>query len=284
MRPTAGIPDRASVQALTEGKLFRELEAYSDAFLTRYRDALGSHARRWVSDPFHQWNRRWEYPFVFTRVKEHVDAIDEPRIVDAGSGITFFPFYLARTLGAQVVCVDAAPTLEGIYAKISASEDLPVSFHRADIRATSLPGASFDALYCVSVLEHTRNYGEIIEEFRRLLVPGGSAAITFDVAPDGDADISPTRSTQLLRWLHAAFGTSEPEPGDVAACMRNPHTWTTLTAAQIDPKQLPWTHPLVCVYRALRRGRLPARLGFTNLAVYCNSYRNDGGEIGDHGR
>jgi hypothetical protein len=57
MRPVPGIypgiPDRSSVESLTRGELHRELDAYSDAFLQRHRDALGGYVRRWVSDPFH---------------------------------------------------------------------------------------------------------------------------------------------------------------------------------------------------------------------------------------
>ena len=83
-------------QQLVSAEEFRSVEWFSAGFLQRYRELLASYGNRWVADPLHHWSRQWEYPFVLREIEHFAGgANDLPlKILDAGSGITFFPYYV----------------------------------------------------------------------------------------------------------------------------------------------------------------------------------------------
>ena len=168
---------------------YRTLE--SNAF---YHELLQASDRFHVkSNPFRQWSRRWEYPWVVERLRSG-------KILDAGAGFTFFPFYLAeRDPAAEIFCVDYEASLALSYAQISAPR---VHFRAGSLQALPFEDETFDSLYCISVLEHTGDYDLVAREFHRVLKPGGQALITFDLCLNGMADISPVGAGVCLRgWV-----------------------------------------------------------------------------------
>ncbi|MGH8743753.1 MAG: hypothetical protein ACREUY_05680, partial [Burkholderiales bacterium] len=97
------IPD---YQRLLQSGLFKSMESFSEDFVRSQSAYLKDYRRKWVADPLHQWSRQWEYPFVFSRISEYARNA-EPRlnILDAGSGVTFFPFFLSsRFSHAAISC------------------------------------------------------------------------------------------------------------------------------------------------------------------------------------
>ena len=82
-----------------------------------------------------------------------------------------------------------------------------VEFVGADLRKLPQPGNHFDIIYCLSVLEHTRGYPEILLELRRVLRPGGTLVVTFDLSLDGDSDIE---------WVVSRTSAGNREPGALA--------------------------------------------------------------------
>lgn len=101
----------------------------------------------------------------------------------------------------------------------------------ADLRDASLfdlpwPDASFDALVCLSVLEHLRDLRAALDEFRRVLRPGGIAVLGFPVRnPVTDAffriagynprEIHPSSHSDIYRAIEAYPGFSIEERGKV---------------------------------------------------------------------
>ncbi|MEQ8726859.1 MAG: class I SAM-dependent methyltransferase [Sandaracinaceae bacterium] len=119
----------------------------------------------------------WEYPWALTR---HA-APEGELVLDAGCGVSALPIRLA-SLGATVVAIDN--DLRWLTMLARAAE-----FHRAavvpvemDMTALKFPDATFDRVYCISVLEHIDPDAQpaVAREMNRVLKPGGILYLTVD--------------------------------------------------------------------------------------------------------
>jgi hypothetical protein len=92
--------------------LFSLLEQEQTAF-SALEDKFRSPEYLWPRQPLFTWSRVWEYPFVYHHLQYFRGKCGNSLapIVDLGSGVTFFPFAVAR-LGYQVICVDLDPVCE----------------------------------------------------------------------------------------------------------------------------------------------------------------------------
>lgn len=268
---SSGVPSLAAYDCLLTTDLFGRLRTEADRFLDEHGDLLAPYRRRWVSDPLHQWSRQWEYPYAWERITSLArDRRERLRVLDAGSGITFFPYTMNESLGVEVVCVDGDDSLGATHRVLRERTGALVEFVGADLRKLPQPDDHFDVIYCLSVLEHTQGYPEILLELRRVLRPGGTLVVTFDLSLDGDSDIPLDRAAQLTETLTRVFPSGDtPDPISLPVAARARDALTTLKIAERDRTLMPWPHPWVCVARALRRGRMPKSLGYTNLTFAC---------------
>src|SRR4051812_31181588 len=113
LRP--GIPRVDELDRLKQSDAYREPAEFNDLFLQRHADALTQYGKHWGRHPFRLWSRRWEYPFAADAVlrfaEEQGSAIERFNVMDAGSGVTFFPYYIcSRVPKAQFICVDYDPS------------------------------------------------------------------------------------------------------------------------------------------------------------------------------
>lgn len=238
-----GIPLVRDYRALIESDGFKAMERFSDGFLHTNKKHLREYMQRWVEDPLHQWSRQWEYPFVFSRAREVVQQEPAARILDAGSGVTFFPYYLRNQFeNASVHCCDYDETLAKTFRQINESTGNTVEFSNSDLRELPYGNEWFHMVYCISVLEHTDEYAAIIDEFSRVLRPGGRLAVTFDVSLDGTYDISVDKGTSLLSSLGKPFETQGDLLLDLRSYVSLPGIFTTSSARAINPGLLPWKH------------------------------------------
>lgn len=241
-----GLPSESDYRAILDSAEFKDMEAFSDRFLSANGQALGRHGRRWGRDPLHQWSRQWEYPFVSGRLDTAFGGSGEAIVLDAGSGVTFFPYYLCeRHASLKVHCCDSDAGLRDVFEKIDSPAARRVEFFQADIR--SIPGedSHYDAVYCVSVLEHTDRFEDIVGEFHRVIKPGGKLLATFDVSLDGTRDISPARGTRLIEALLQKFRSGDAIDRNLASRATVPGIFTTASAARMNHRLLPWTFPAV---------------------------------------
>jgi SAM-dependent methyltransferase len=136
--------------------------------------------------PLYAWSRRVEYPFVMAALP------GGGKVLDAGSGVTFLPLAMSEFAKCEVECLDTDPGFGTRYARIAAALNAPAPrFHVGNL-CESLPfdDASFDAVLCVSVLEHLppeRRLGAW-RELWRLVRPGGRLIVTLDVALEAKAE------------------------------------------------------------------------------------------------
>ncbi|NPV05848.1 MAG: class I SAM-dependent methyltransferase [Syntrophaceae bacterium] len=244
-----GFPSERDYRAVLGSAEFKDLDAFSDRFLSTNGRILGRHGRRWGRDPLHQWSRQWEYPFVSGRLDAAIGRDADAIVLDAGSGVTFFPYYLCeRNASLKIHCCDSDAALRGVFEKIRSPAAGRVEFFQADIRSIPSEDSHYDAVYCVSVLEHTEGFEGIVGEFHRVIKPGGKLLVTFDVSLDGTRDISPARATRLIEALMGKFHSGEAIDSNLASRLTAPGIFTTASAAQMNGRLLPWRFPSI-LYR-----------------------------------
>jgi ubiquinone/menaquinone biosynthesis C-methylase UbiE len=166
-----------------------------DALLAVLRRAVREQQPPWADHPVIReyaamcgWTiRTLEYGFVSSALAGLAGAARARlRVLDVGSGVAPLCNWISRR-GPEVVAVD--PLFSSIAAVVGERlNDLHGSHVRyAGGRGEQLPfpDASFDAVTCVSVLEHLPpgNDRIALAEMARVLKTGGSLLLTFDVAP-----------------------------------------------------------------------------------------------------
>lgn len=282
-----GIPAIDSYNELSKTQLFKDMEGFSDRFIRAYSPYIERYKLRWVSDPFHQWGRQWEYPFVFEYIDEYLGKreLSSPEILDAGSGITFFPYYCAsRFQGSKISCCDYDSMLGEIFDKINREEGSNIIFKEADIRKLPFKGDSFDIIYCISVLEHTCDYSTALSEFKRVLKKGGLFVITFDISLDGIADISIADAKRLINEIEETFnsmaGPGLAEIGDLRS--KKGQIITTDYFRRTNPGLLPWRFPALSAIKSnLVKGKFPFKF-FKDVTCFCMPVIHNRSDIGSN--
>lgn len=260
--------DRSGMAALSDLQskewedIYRLLENEQSQFLAA-EDRFRSAEYKWPRDPLHTWSRVWEYPYAYYHLQKWRNGKGTATplgVVDLGSGVTFFPFSVAR-LGYRVTCVDIDPVVNVDLSKAARTID-----HRpghVDCRLcgnSSLPllDGEVDAVYCVSVLEHISNFETTIEEVFRILKPRGMLILTIDMDMSGYVDIGINRYRDLRKCLFEHFDLKEPEvtvhPLDALQPRKGLFPYRTYSTWQVS-----WFH---------LKSRIRTALGFKPLDYY----------------
>jgi ubiquinone/menaquinone biosynthesis C-methylase UbiE len=275
MHLRCGIPAIADLKSLQQQELYRRHVDFNRQFLQVHAQVLNFYGKRWGFDPYRMWSRRWEYPFVAQRLLEFLQKSPGGplHLLDAGSGVTYLPYLLLEQLPAlRVTCVDSNAGYAPLFEAIGSDRRTDaVRFVEGFLQKLAMPDASVDAICCISVLEHTDDYGSILAEFRRVLKPGGLLVLTFDLSLDGRFRLSAADAAALLKRLAEMF---EPE-GQVdhqreLERMSSPEILTTEYVLRNEPEMLPWRHPWLLALRDLFTGKGWTG-GFRSKSVYCLS-------------
>ncbi len=235
-----GLVRLSDLQDSRRASAFREMERFSAPFL-RDRERWWPDVP-WPPDALHQWSRQYEYPWILHHLAELGET--SGRILDAGSGITFFPFYL-KSRGLRVRCFDGDERLGAAF--VARNELLParlrVSLEIGDLGRLPYRSASYSTVICVSVLEHLplKAAEAALAEFHRVLSPKGICLITVDVsleAAGGESFLNPGnleafRSTLIRSGLEPLF--------DSDSTNHSPDLLST-DAFRSQPDHLPWNH------------------------------------------
>ncbi len=102
------------------------------------------------------------------------DGFKGRRVLDVGCGAGVDLARLARG-GARVVGVDLAGAAVRLARANFAQQQLPGSFVEGDGEQLPFAAAVFDAVYAHGVVQYTSDGRRLVEECRRVLVPGGTA-------------------------------------------------------------------------------------------------------------
>lgn len=209
----SGLATRHDFKTQEWAETFRKLEADHAEFLA-LEDQFRSKGYLWGADPLHQWSRAWEYPYVYHHVaRMTAEQSRVSTIVDVGSGVTFFPFSLAR-LGHRVICVDNDPICASDLpraAQLVRSSPGEVVFRPSNGAALPVEDGEAQCVYCISVLEHVPEFEGLVREIARALAPGGMLLLTVDVDLLGNLEIGPARFRDLQVLLNDLFVPLHPE-------------------------------------------------------------------------
>lgn len=272
----SGIPRISEYQALDEDPGFRQLLEYSRTFQAEVvaRDVFSRlYSVKWVRDPFLQWSRRWEYVYVLQRLESWLQhkphALD---IADAGSGFTFFPFYLQRLRPElRVCCIDADPTAGQAIDEATRVLGNGPSFSLQDLEKLDQASESMDAVFSVSVIEHTGNPKQVVEEIHRVLKPGGIFVCTFDVSFETGSPMFVKQVDKLVNRLRELFDGQDDEDPGITESASGAGRVTTTWISREYPDRLPWRNPrLVWLYDVLR-GRFRSTL-YRPMTFYCGTF------------
>jgi SAM-dependent methyltransferase len=164
---------------------------------------------------YEQWTGRWSrlfVPSVFAAVRIAPDG----RVLDVSTG-TGEAARLALPLAGEaglVVGADISPTmLHGARRRLQAPRFLPVG---ADGQALPFRDASFDNVVCHLGLQFFPKPEHGVAEFRRVLRPGGRAAVCVISTPDRApmwgilADAVASLRPDLRSILHLSFALHDP--------------------------------------------------------------------------
>lgn len=118
---------------------------------------------------------------VWPGVRSLLPTLDGERVLDAGCGDGTYTARLARR-GADVVGVDASQALLQIAREQYGDE---IEFHLADLRdpLEFLDDGSVDVVVSQLALDHIEDWRPVLEEFFRVLVPGGSVVLAVSNPP-----------------------------------------------------------------------------------------------------
>jgi SAM-dependent methyltransferase len=103
------------------------------------------------------------------------------RVLDAGCGTGYGSKILAESGAAEVVGVDIE---ESVVEAVRGHQSAGVRFEVGDVRELPFEDASFDLVVSFEVIEHVAEHDVVLDEFARVLRPGGIVAVS-----------SPNRST-----------------------------------------------------------------------------------------
>lgn len=221
--------------------LLRDMSLFQSIWLTLYKKNLANIP--WPLNALEQWSRQWEYPYAFHHVSQRLGR--EQRVLDAASGITFFPFYLALN-GYRVDACDFDPALLTSYLKVN--QLLPaicrVRFSLADLGRLPYRDGAFACIACISVFEHldVRVRQACLREFHRVLAPSGLLILTLDVdledASDGSMGLAYLAGVVDLFVRY--FEPIHPIRNGVPAASDLLRTDSYRTRERY---RLPWAHP-----------------------------------------
>jgi len=233
--------------------------------LKRHLHLCQQESEEFSGESHFDWSRQWEYPFVVGNLPAEGAG---RRLLDAGSGYRFFAPMLARR-GFEVDACDLDATIGPKYDEIAARYDVDIEFAQQDLSTLTYADESFDFVCCISVLEHTREPGEIVREFKRCLKRGGALLLTFDVSVHGDRDLPLATARDLVALLEEEFEPVVPFSGrqyfDSAVLAESEDVLRTRWFRTYQPELLPWRF----VSRAGLRNLLRGKIGrpFFDLAV-----------------
>lgn len=258
-----------------ESLFFSDLQRHSKDFLKRFSEALPTY--KWSRDPFNHWSRQFEYPYVAQQIDQIIQSLGTApvRILDAGSGITFFPYYLAEKYpNASVLCCDVDDSLLYIFKVVNGSApSRPVQFDIQDLANMTYGDGEFDVVYSISVLEHLENPARAINEAARIIRAQGFFILTFDVSTNDKTGITFSKGSVLIENLLNYFEpltpiylSSEFSPARLTDGV------TTDFIRSFDPSLLPWRRTISHEIKRFIRSRI-LHNDWRDLTFCCLAFR-----------
>lgn len=130
----------------------------------------------------HRWehpHRRWEYGLALSALR----SIDARTVLDVGGGGSVFA-PAAAWINAAVTIIDPGDCSTWVEAQ-SAAIGKPMTYIQKEFTGESIAG-KFDAVTCLSVIEHVERDEEFLAGLVDKVSPGGLLCLTTDFHPSGE--------------------------------------------------------------------------------------------------
>jgi len=274
---SSGIPTKKEYRRLKSEPFFQDLLKHSRDFEQRCQAKSRStrnYSSKWVKDPFLQWSRRWEYVYVAQHLLRWANTQATPlKVIDAGSGFTFFPFYLLQANpGFDIDCYDTDPIAGQALQEASDIVGLSPGFRIEDLEGLQQADNSVDAVYSVSVIEHTSNPAKVIDEINRILRPGGIFVCTFDISFEIRSPMHVRHVEKLVAHITNMFdASSDWEDIEFASLPTDDSIVSTRWIAEKKATILPWRYPRLVWLYDLLQGR-PRRTLYRPMTYCCGTF------------
>jgi len=264
-----GIPLIKDYLNLLRTNLYVEMESFSNSVIK---------SRWYKHDMFHDWSRRWEYSFAYSHIRHCAISIskfmhpsDKVEILDAGSGFTFFPYYISyKHSNSKVYCCDYDRSLADVFDNVNKITKRPVDFKVYNLENLGYANDFFHIVYCISVLEHTSGHEKIFEELKRVLKPNGLLIVTFDVSLE-DKEKGVKVAQIILNKLNSRFKATNASLKTLSISSEH-EILTTKFARNFDENSLPWALTWMSMLSKLRKLKVPQR-HFSFLTVFCGVWK-----------
>jgi sarcosine/dimethylglycine N-methyltransferase len=128
---------------------------------------------------------------VATMATRLVGVDDSTRILDLGAGYGGSARYLADRFGCHVTCLNLSETQNALNLKLTEEAGLTelVRVVYGDFENVPEPDGSYDVIWSQDAILHSGDRPRVLDEVRRVLVPGGQFIFTdpmqSDDCPDG---------------------------------------------------------------------------------------------------
>jgi ADP-heptose:LPS heptosyltransferase/SAM-dependent methyltransferase len=160
-------------------------------------------------------SKNWEYVYALDQIDRHATRKGKMRVLDVGAGRGALSLHFAD-LGHESHICDLGYSVHSHNGREYGATFLESLAGRVDFRfgsAFNLPyeSGSFDAVVCISVVEHLQFKQLALREMLRVLRPGGLLVLTFDVLPTA-ADLM-----RFTDWNRVEIFTNDKIRDDLAA-------------------------------------------------------------------
>ncbi|GAK56584.1 methyltransferase type 11 [Candidatus Vecturithrix granuli] len=192
-------------------------EVKSEKFV-RFMQQLNALAAQFSLRTFTNWSKVWEYPWLWFH---GLSSLDWPnmRVLDFGSELSPMPWFFA-SLGAQVTLVETDAQWIPTWEKIKQETGLTVDWRIVTDEILPFADDAFDVVTSFSVIEHQSDKVRAVNEVARVLNPGGTLAISFDICepdmgmtfPEWNGKALTMKEFEEWIWNHPAFDNDGQQP------------------------------------------------------------------------
>ncbi len=125
-------------------------------------------------------------PDLSARLVHSLNLPEEARVLDVACGIGTTTLMMARQFGLDAVGVDfSEANIEKARQASAQTPPVIVSFFQRNADSLMLPSASLDAVVCECAVSTFSNQSQVVDEFARVLKPGGVVGIS-DMVVNGE--------------------------------------------------------------------------------------------------
>lgn len=158
-------------------------------------------------------SRNGSYARLYERIAGALSLKPGDRVMDAGCGLGEAACFMATRYGCRVTGVTISPTQVSKAQEIVEGRNLHdrVSVDLVDYTKTNYPDGSFDAIYAIETICHTKDKSDFYKEAHRLLVSGGRLAVAEFIQKRPPTSVSERRLMKALLagWAIPNLWTSE---------------------------------------------------------------------------